>query len=437
MIKTETISSETRSKLLDSYKKVRNVTDLLCKPLEIEDYVVQSSEDASPVKWNIGHTTWFFEKLLLEPFIENYKPYDPIFHFINNSYYETLGKRIERVKRGILSRPTVNEIYKYRSFIDEQMSDLIKNIDDERWESLAALVVLGLNHEQQHQELMLTDLKDVFASNPFSPSYNHKDKSSTENNSSIVVPEITYVEFQGGMTEIGASEHGFAYDCERPRHKVFVHPFKLMNRLVTCGEFLQFIEDGGYHDAPLWLSDAWAHLQNVHWEHPRHWRKIDGVWNIFTLSGLKLLDKSEPVCHVSYYEAAAFARWKRKRMPTEIEWEVAAMFQVEEGMSGNFMDSNIFHPQPLSQTNIDHQEKVSQLFGDVWEWTSSAFLPYPGYLQEEGALGEYNGKFMNNQKVLRGGSCVTPFSHFRISYRNFFQPEKRWQITGFRLASDL
>ncbi len=421
-----------RLQLLENYRQVRKQTDFLCDPLEIEDYVVQSMEDVSPVKWNIGHTTWFFEKLLLEQFIDNYKPYSEIFYFINNSYYETLGKRIDRFKRGTLSRPTVNEVIEYRKIIDEKMENLFEELSEKNWGAFSELVILGINHEQQHQELMLTDLKHLFASNPLYPSYN---KTVFPGDQKSSVPEKKYLEFEGGMMEMGADSDGFAYDCERPRHKTFVNPFKLSNRLVTCGEFQEFMDDGGYQAAPLWLSDAWALLKEVKWEHPLYWLKIEGKWHIVTLSGLKVLNPAEPLCHVSYYEAAAFARWRDKRMPTESEWEFAALIQSKKAVSGNFMDNNNYHPVPLSADSVGENE-IFQMFGDVWEWTSSAFLPYPGYHQQKGALGEYNGKFMNNQKVLRGGSCATPLNHFRTTYRNFFQPEKRWQFSGFRLAGD-
>lgn len=408
---------------MDSYKSVRKTTENICKPLEIEDYVIQTIEDVSPPKWHLGHSSWYFETFLLKKYKPGYKIFNESFNFIFNSYYETIGNRVKRSNRGALSRPTVKEIYEYRRYVDIHMLELLEspNIDPEFIE----LVELGLNHEQQHQELLITDIKNIFASNPLKPIYNSSNlKQLTEAKS------LKYIEIKGGVYEIGSSSNDFSFDNEKPKHKILVNDFKLQNRLITNGEFLDFINDSCYSDHRLWLSDGWDKICSEGWKSPLYWENLDDEWFIMTLSGRKKLNLYEPVCHVSFYEADAFSRWSKKRLPTEAEWEVAA--QNQENKEGNFLENNCFHPIP----NPDSKMTLSQIFGDVWEWTASAYLPYPGYKQPEGVFGEYNGKFMSNQMVLRGGSCATPKNHIRETYRNFFQCDKRWQFSGIRLASD-
>ena len=418
-----------RDELFSLYQSVRKKTEDLCKPLEIEDYVVQTIEDVSPPKWHLGHTSWFYETFILSKYLPDYKAFNDKFNFIFNSYYETAGKRVHRPKRGTLSRPTVKKVYVYRNYIDAQICKLIKNISDKSWHEIGSLIELGLHHEMQHQELLLTDLKHIYALNPLKPAYlNQNDRDFKTG-----VSSDGFILYKGGVSEIGYGGDGFSFDNEKPCHNVYVNDFRLQNKLVTNKEYLDFINDGAYSDARLWLSDGWDVIQNEGWDSPLYWEKYGNEWFIMTLSGLKKLDLSEPVCHVSFYEADAFARWSKKRLPTEFEWEVAASSLNVDLNSCNFMEKNAFHPLPPYEvsTNIANMQ---QLFGEVWEWTSSPYVSYPGYLQPEGAFGEYNGKFMCNQITLRGGSCVTPQLQIRKTYRNFFQCDKRWQFTGFRLA---
>ncbi|MFQ5498634.1 MAG: ergothioneine biosynthesis protein EgtB [Candidatus Zixiibacteriota bacterium] len=414
--------------LIEQYRQVRQTTEKLCEPLEPDDYVIQSSKDVSPPKWHLGHTTWFFEQVILNSFQEDYAPYHPTYYFVFNSYYQTFGARLSRDLRGTLARPTVKEVYAYRAAIDERMTAFLSSRSEDDRSSIAGWLELGLHHEQQHQELLLMDVKHAFAASPLKPTYRNPDSSGS--GQGAPVQDLKFVEFDGGLVEIGAPDHGFSYDNERPRHKVYVQPFVLANRLVTCGEYLDFMEDGGYSDPLLWLSDGWDAVSLNNWNSPDYWDFCDGVWMIMTLAGRKEVDSAEPVCHVSYYEAAAFARWKGKRLPTEVEWELAAQLHGPADTPPNLLDKGILHPGVACAGS----SSVQQLIGDCWEWTGSAYLPYTGYVQELGALGEYNGKFMSNQMVLRGGSCVTPERHIRTTYRNFFQCDKRWPFTGFRLA---
>jgi ergothioneine biosynthesis protein EgtB len=415
-----------RSELKNFYSAVRQTSEEICRPLQTEDYVVQPIDDVSPPKWHIGHTTWFFETVLLQKFLPNYKPFHKLYSFVFNSYYESFGTRVARPKRGSLSRPTVKEIYAYRAAVDEQMNGLFETVAAKQWPEFSRLVTLGLNHEQQHQELLVYDIKYIFANNPLRPIYQ---KARTQAPESI--PNSEFVEFKGGVVEIGHTGEGFAWDNEMPAHRVLLNDYKLQNRLVTNGEYLQFINDGGYADFRHWLSDGWFAVQQQGWQSPLYWEKSDGQWFIMTLSGWRELDPSEPVCHVSFYEADAFAKWAQKRLPTEAEWEHAARDVKANAAEGNFLDDQYFHPLPCRTTGPN---RLHQMLGDVWVWTASAYLGYPGYRQEAGALGEYNGKFMSNQMVLRGGSCATPRNHIRLSYRNFFQCDKRWPFTGIRLA---
>ncbi len=412
--------------LASQYEAVRHRTAWLCEPLAIDDYQMQSMPDASPVKWHLAHTSWFFETFVLGPFLEGYRPFHPQFNFLFNSYYHAVGPRWERPRRGLLSRPTVDEVYRYRSYVDDHVAELLQPRDSALLRRAAAAVVLGLHHEQQHQELIVTDLKHAFALNPLDPCY--RPARPTEGSP----PPESWRDFPEEIAWIGHGADGFAFDNETPRHRVFLEGFRLAGRLVTNGEFRAFLDDGGYQRPDLWLSDGWATCQAQGWRAPLYWSNQDGDWQIRTLAGWRPLNPHEPVCHVSYYEADAFARWAGARLPTEAEWERAA---ITVPLAGHFLEAGRFHPAVAAAA--DDHGPLFQLFGDVWQWTSSPYQGYPGYTPPAGALGEYNGKFMCNQMVLRGASCATPRSHARRTYRNFFPPDARWQFTGIRLAKDL
>jgi len=417
----QSITSKNDESLSANYIRIRQQTERLCDPLETEDYGIQTMAETSPPKWHLAHTAWFFETLLLKPFLPGYREFHPLFSQLFNSYYDSLGHYHPRPERGNLSRPTVAEVYRYRQYIDDQMTALL-SIDDHNSEVIKR-TVLGLNHEQQHQELMLTDIKHNFASNPLCPVYReHPATAATKET------PLGWIEFNEGVTSIGHEAGGFAYDNEMPRHKAYLNAFRLASRPVSNGEYIAFIEAGAYWDPELWLSDAWKTLNQQHWFAPLYWQQIDGDWWHMTLAGMQRVDINAPVCHISFYEAAAYARWLGKRLPTEAEWEVAA---AKLPVAGNLTDTGLFQPIASQSDGPLHQ-----MYGDVWEWTQSAYTPYPGYRQAQGALGEYNGKFMSSQMVLRGGSCVTPGEHIRASYRNFFYPQERWQFSGLRLAED-
>jgi len=379
------------------YKDVRSHTERLCEPLEIEDYIPQPIVDVSPPRWNIAHTTWFFEEMILKKFVPNYKVFDASFGFLFNSYYNSVGARTARDHRGDLSRPTVNRIFEYRKYVDEQMNGLLAKPSEGGTQSFRDLVILGLNHEQQHQELFLTDLKYTFSLNPLFPVY--RDDFAIEEKSES--GSESFAKKAEGMYEIGYAGNDFCFDNELSHHKVYLNDFEIATRLVTNLEFLEFIQDGGYRDHKLWHSEAWDWVHENSVESPLYWHQRDGEWFQFTLGGLRPLPLDAPVCHVSFYEAAAYAEWREMRLPTESEWEAA---------SGEFD------------------------WGLRWEWTNSAYLPYPGFKKADGAVGEYNGKFMINQMVLRGASVTTPEGHSRPTYRNFFHPHLRWQFAGIRLA---
>jgi ergothioneine biosynthesis protein EgtB len=421
-----------RSDLIQKYAAVRNVTHKICEPLQTEDYIVQPVPDVSPPKWHLAHTTWFFETMLLQKFSKQYTPHQSLYGYLFNSYYQSLGPRWDRQNRGTLSRPTVKEVFKYRSAIDERIAELVYEVPETDWDDFSSLMVLGLNHEQQHQELLVMDIKCILGLNPLYPSYLEQVQTA---NPALPVMEQKFIRFPGGLHEIGARGDGFYYDNEAPTHCVSVADFLLADRLVTNAEYLEFIEDGGYGEFRHWLADGWDFIQQNGISSPLFWRKVEGSWHEVTLSGLDKLIPENPVCHVSYYEADAFANWSGKRLPTEQEWEVAATTAGVDPSRGNFLDDNLLHPRSASAVAQDGLQP-RQMLGDLWEWTGSAYLPYPGYRRQAGPLGEYNGKFMNNQMVLRGGCCATPRDHIRISYRNFFQPEKRWQFSGIRLADD-
>ena len=410
-----------RTELAARYREVRGLSESLCQPLEIEDYVVQSLADASPPKWHLAHTTWFFETFVLSPHVAAFRPFHADYNFLFNSYYDTVGERWPRAGRGLLSRPTVREVYDYRHATDEHLLHLLDSAVDATFHSLAPMLELGLHHEQQHQELLLTDIKHSFALNPLRPAY----RKAPAPRADVPAGSLTWAAHPAGLRWLGHEGPRFAYDNEMPRHRVFVEPFRMASRLVTAGEFLDFIEDGGYRRPELWLSDGWQVRGSFGWEFPLYWEHREGRWWLMTLHGPRELARDEPVCHVSYYEADAYARWAGARLPTEAEWETAAGTPTAEG---NFLDSGRLHPTPAGT--------AGQFFGDTWEWTASPYTAYPGYRPPAGALGEYNGKFMCNQMVLRGGSCATPLFHIRPTYRNFFPPEARWQFSGVRLASN-
>ena len=410
--------------LVASYRDARQVTEAICAPLAIEDYVVQAMPDASPAKWHLGHVTWFFESFLIKPRLPGHRPVDPRYHYLFNSYYNGAGPQFHRPDRGHLSRPTVAEVYQYRAHVDESMLALIETTDPDQLAGLGSFVVLGVNHEQQHQELLFTDIKYNLSVNPLRPAYHDAEVST-----SGAVGPVRWVEFDGGVRLVGHDGDGFAFDNESPRHQVYVGPYRLASRLVTNGEYLEFVEAEGYRRSEYWLSDGWRTVQEREWEAPLYWERVDGEWWAQTLAGMQRVDENAPVAHVSYYEADAYARWRGRRLPTEQEWETAAQ---GEPIEGNFMESGLHHPVQAPGGSA----RLEQIFGDLWEWTQSPYMPYPGFRPWEGAVGEYNGKFMVNQMVLRGGSCATPQSHIRPSYRNFFPPDARWQFTGLRLADD-
>jgi ergothioneine biosynthesis protein EgtB len=405
--------------LRNAVDAVRRRTLALSAPLEIEDYGVQSMPDASPAKWHLAHTTWFFERFVLSEALPRFRVYDERYEYLFNSYYDAVGPRHARAERGLLTRPTVDEVIAYRGYVDARLGELFSL--DGAAAGCSSRIELGLHHEQQHQELLLTDIKHAFSRNPLEPAYGV----ATPRAVAQATP-LHWHAFRGGLHEIGAEGDGFCFDNELPRHQQYVPSFEIAHRLVTNGEYLEFIRDGGYARPELWLSDGWQHRSQHNWQHPLYWS--DDLESQFTLAGRRTLDPAEPVCHVSYYEADAYARWAKARLPTEAEWEIAAR-SVET--TGNFVESGRLQPNAATRS-----PRLQQMFGDVWEWTASPYMPYPGFRAGEGALGEYNGKFMANQFVLRGGSCVTPADHIRRSYRNFFYPHQRWQFTGIRLARE-
>ena len=409
-----------RSALALEYARVRAATEALATPLSAEDCTIQSMPDASPVKWHLAHTTWFFETFVLAR--QGVAAYDSAFGYLFNSYYNAIGDRHPRPERGLLSRPSLDEVYAYRAHVDEAIAERLQGGDD----AALRLVELGLHHEQQHQELILTDVKHLLSCNPLRPAY-RKAWPLTP----ILGAQRSWIGIAGGVHAIGHDGCGFAFDNEGPRHRVVLEDFEIASHPVTHGDFLAFIEDGGYRRPELWLSAGWDAVRAHAWQAPGYWERRAGRWHTFTLHGMAPVEDNTPVCHVSFYEAEAFARWAGARLPTEAEWEVAVSRTPVEG---NFLESGALHP--LACREPPPAGALGQAFGDAWEWTRSDYAPYPGYRPAEGAVGEYNGKFMANQYVLRGGSCATPASHIRATYRNFFPPDARWQFSGLRLARD-
>lgn len=410
--------------LEQEYALIRGGSESLAEGLSAEDCTIQSMPDASPVKWHLAHTTWFFETFVLEPALAGYRVFHPYFRVLFNSYYNSVGDKHPRPERGMLSRPGFEEVLAYRRHVDVAMERLLSSPASAD-ACPRDLIELGLNHEQQHQELILTDLKHLLSRNPLLPAY----RETPHHPGAGLYSGLEWHRYAEGIRRIGWEGDSFRFDNEEPRHRVFLNAYALADRLVTNGEYLRFVEDDGYRRPELWLSEGWENVRSLGWGAPLYWRKLEGRWRIFGLSGEHELAANEPVCHVSYFEADAYARWAGARLPGEAEWESAA-----EGVdrTGNFLEDEIFHPlaAPSGATG------PHQLFGDVWEWTSSTYGPYPGYRPAPGAVGEYNGKFMCNQYVLRGGSCATPRSHIRSSYRNFFPASARWQFSGVRLARD-
>ncbi|MEO8735384.1 MAG: ergothioneine biosynthesis protein EgtB [Edaphobacter sp.] len=455
---TPTVSST----LLSHYNSVRNVTTRLCAPLSPEDLMVQSCAEASPVKWHLAHTTWFFETFVLREHVAAYKPFHPDFHWLFNSYYNSLGDMPEKKLRASFSRPPLDAILAYRIHVDAAIARFLQHPVDE---NAIQRITLGLHHEQQHQELIATDIKHALFTNPLHPAYLEAPQQQKDES---IAPPLNWVSFSPGLTEIGltpdpAATDAFSFDNETPRHPVYIAPFGLATRLVTCAEYLAFIDENGYNRPELWLSEGWSTLHNEGWQAPLYWQRDNATksgWCIYTLHGFQPLeDLSEtPVCHLSFFEADAYARWAGHRLPTEFEWEYAAIQSLSPeschpersnsrtlrdaqskdlqlspatAIQGNLLESANLHPTPAV-----HAPGLQQLFGDVWEWTQSGYTGYPGYKPLPGALGEYNGKFMSSQIILRGGSCVTPVTHIRLTYRNFFSPATRWQFSGLRLARD-
>lgn len=411
---TQDLKQDPAETLLQRYITVRQQSETLCAPLRTEDYVIQSMPDVSPSKWHLAHVTWFFEQFVLRAHCADYCEFDPQYAFLFNSYYVSMGERHQRAERGLLSRPTVSQVMAYRQHVDSALCSWVAALDTAKLQEIASLIELGLNHEQQHQELMLMDIKHVFSCNPLLPAYR-------EAAAATAAPVTTsWRQHQGGIVKTGydSQQAGFFFDNETPQHDALLQPFEMAEQLVSNGDWLKFMQAGGYQQHALWLSDGWAWLDQEHISAPLYWQQRNGEWFEFTLNGLQALDLSAPVCHISFYEAEAYASWADARLPTEFEWEATA-------------------PPPAKELANTHPNDCTPWYAQVWQWTRSSYAPYPRFKPLGGALGEYNGKFMNNQYVMRGSACVTPPGHTRQSYRNFFYPHMRWQFSGLRLARDL
>ena len=413
-------TTSNRELLIADFQSVRSHTEHLCAPLAVDDYQIQSIVQTSPPKWHIAHVTWFFEAFVLSQFLPDYKPFHPEFNFLFNSYYYTHDKMHPRNQRGLLSRPTVDEIYQYRAHVNEAMQKMMNTAPEAQWDELATRVTLGLHHEQQHQELLLMDVKHNFFVNPLKPVYRKNLKTSQSKTRAI-----NWIERERGIHSIGHNGDSFCFDNETPHHERLLRDHRLADRFITNGEYLEFIEDAAYDNPALWLSDGWALIHQEQWRHPLYWELRDKQWHQFTLGGMRELNLHEPVCHLSFYEADAYARWAGKRLPLEEELETLL---AQHTVTGNFADNDLLHPAASGDQ--------AQWFGNLWAWTASPYTAYPGFKPLAGSIGEYNGKFMSNQMVLKGGSCVSLLSHTRASYRNFFYPEERWAFTGLRLAED-
>ena len=412
--------------LTNFYQACRQHSVAFCKGLELEDYGLQAAAFASPPKWHLAHTSWFFETFILKPFAGDYDVFDPAYEVLFNSYYNAVGQQFPRSQRGLLSRPTVSQVLAYRHHVDKAMTGLLANENHPQWETITQRCRLGIEHEKQHQELLCTDIKYSFSVNPLYPALGNK--AETPINSAV---KAQWQDYPGGLFELGTNSEqaDFAFDNEMPAHKVFIEPFALSNRLVTNREYQGFVDDGGYLNPAYWLADGWAIVQDQNWRQPLYWFDAEGKTMEFTLYGLQERQASQPVCHLSGYEADAYANWAKARLPTEAEWEVAARQQAFK-----LSTASVLHPQPATQP--DTASRLLQLYDSCWQWTASAYRAYPGFKIQEGAIGEYNGKFMSNQWVLRGGSCVSSKGHLRVTYRNFFYPEDRWQFSGLRLAKN-
>jgi len=421
------LASQQSETIAGTFMALRESSVSLCSTLTPEDCNLQAMPETSPAKWHLAHTTWFFETFVLGEYSSDYVPLNPLYEVLFNSYYNGIGEQFPRAERSLLSRPTLAEVFEYREMVNASIIGLLSQVDHPKIDLIHQRIELGLHHEAQHQELILTDIKYNLFQSPLFPAYRQQVDATIP--SSKIAP-LKFILCEGGKLETGHYKNAFCFDNEQPRHIEYLAPFKFADRLVTSGEYREFVADGGYENPDYWLADGWHEVQQGNWKFPLYWGYLDGQWLEYTLDGLQTLDESMPVSHLSYFEAQAYAAWAGKRLPTEAEWESVAQLQ---NVAGNLADTGRLQPQPCRNAS----DKIDQLYGDCWEWTQSAYLPYPGYKPLSGTVGEYNGKFMNGQMVLRGGSCLSQAFHIRSSYRNFFYPRDRWQCSGIRLAADI